>query len=224
MRHIRVTARIDPAVAPPFFDQLANRPGIRETRLLDWNLGGDGPGTVLYGIDGDPGPFAAGATEHRGIESVEISETEGQWTYALVVMRPLELPVFEAIHRATARSGLVVRTPIVYRDSAIAAHAVGDPEPLQRALDDAPDAMDVTVETIGRARGRVDDPWAVVSERQRAAVEVALDLGYYDQPRRATHEEVAAELGCAPATASDHLQKAEAKLVAATVGQFQSLE
>ncbi|MEF8906631.1 MAG: helix-turn-helix domain-containing protein [Haloarculaceae archaeon] len=43
-------------------------------------------------------------------------------------------------------------------------------------------------------------------------------MGYYDQPRATTHEEVAPQLGCAPNTASEHLQKAEAKLVNAVVG------
>lgn len=57
----------------------------------------------------------------------------------------------------------------------------------------------------------------MLSERQREAVTVAMELGYYEQPREATHEEIAAELGCAPNTASEHLQKAEAKLVEAGI-------
>ncbi len=56
-------------------------------------------------------------------------------------------------------------------------------------------------------------------QRQRAAVRAAVDLGYYDQPRRATHGDVAERLGCAASTASEYLRKAEAKLVrAAMVG------
>jgi predicted DNA binding protein len=59
-----------------------------------------------------------------------------------------------------------------------------------------------------------------LSDRQREAVTVALELGYYNQPRGATHEDVAAELDCAPPTASDHLQKAEATIIRAAMDEF----
>ena len=44
-----------------------------------------------------------------------------------------------------------------------------------------------------------------------------LDLGYYDQPHEAPHEAIAETLDCAPSTASNHLQKAEAGLVRAVI-------
>ncbi|PSP78776.1 hypothetical protein BRC81_07060 [Halobacteriales archaeon QS_1_68_20] len=135
-------------------------------------------------------------------------------------MRPLETPLFEAIHRAGPLARFVLRTPMVYRDGTMYGRAVGDPDPLQRALDDAPDAIDVQIEEIGRFRGGLEEPASTLSERQREAVETTLELGYYDQPRGATHGDVAAELGCAPQTASDHLQKAEAKLVRAAMDEF----
>jgi predicted DNA binding protein len=47
-------------------------------------------------------------------------------------------------------------------------------------------------------------------------------LGYYETPREATHEDVAAELECAPNTATEHLQKGEAKLVASGLDAFSS--
>jgi predicted DNA binding protein len=56
-----------------------------------------------------------------------------------------------------------------------------------------------------------------LSDRQQAALETALELGYYNQPREATHEDIARELGCAANTATTHLQKGEAKLVRAVM-------
>ncbi|WP_255152618.1 helix-turn-helix domain-containing protein [Halorarius halobius] len=58
--------------------------------------------------------------------------------------------------------------------------------------------------------------------RQREALQVAVALGYYDTPREATHADIAEELGCAPNTASDHLQNGEAKLVRAELAAFTS--
>lgn len=45
-------------------------------------------------------------------------------------------------------------------------------------------------------------------------VRTAYDLGYYETPRRADHEEIAAELDLAASTVSEHLRKAERRLVA----------
>jgi predicted DNA binding protein len=62
----------------------------------------------------------------------------------------------------------------------------------------------------------------LLTDRQEEVVELALDLGYYDTPREATHEDVAAAIGCAPNTATEHLQKGEAKLVRAGMTGLQS--
>lgn len=214
MKELRVTVRVDPDRAPPFFDLLANSPDVDAARVLDLATTPDGVTTLLLVVEGDPTAFAAGATATPGVESVDLSETRGDRTAALVVMRPLETPVFAAIHRASTRAGVVVRTPVVYRDGGVHGRAVGDPEAIQRAFDAGAEDLDVRVEEVGPVR-LPGDPAATLSDRQREAVEAALDLGYYDRPREATHEDVAAVLGCAPATASEHLQKAEAALVRA---------
>lgn len=216
VKQLRVTASVDPDRAPAFFDLLANSPGITETRLLDWNTAADRD-TVLYAIRGDATPFAEAAPEAPAVASVETATAGPEWTHALVEVRTAETETFDAVRRARSRPGLVVRKPIVYREGAMHFRVVGDPAPLQAALEAAPGGVDVEVESVGRFRGAPDAPVAALSDRQREAVEAALAAGYYDQPRGATHEDVADRLGCAPATASDHLQKAEAKLVRAAL-------
>ncbi len=220
VKHLQVTVHVDDDRAPEFFRVLADSPPIAEARLVDWSMTADDQSTLLYTVDGDPTPVAERAADTAGIESVELSATAEGQTYVLVVMRPLETPLFAAIHRASTQAGLIVRKPIVYRDGTMAARVVGDAGALQRALDAAPDGVDVQIDEIGRLRAHADEPVASLSKRQREAVTAALELGYYDQPRGATHEDVAAELGCAPPTASDHLQKAEATIVHAVMDQF----
>lgn len=220
MKHVRAVAHIDPADAPAFFNLLAHNPDVEEARVLEVNTTLEGVETFLFAIDGDPSAFADRAVETSGVESVEVSPVRDGTAYALMVMRPLETPLFATIHSAGPMSGFVLRTPMVYRDGAMIGRAVGDPEPLQRALEQAPDDVDVTVEEIGEFRGDLDDPATRLSERQREAVTAALERGYYERPRGATHEDIADALGCAPATASDHLQKAESKLVRAAMDEF----
>lgn len=220
MKHLQITAHVDSEQAPAFFNQLANSPDIEEARVLDLTTTVEGVDNLLFAIDGDPTSFADKATDTPGIESVELSSPTPEQTFALVVMRPLETPLFDAIHRASTHAGLVVRTPIIYRDGNMYATAVGDSETLQVALEDVPNAMDIQVDEIGRFRGKFDEPGTTLSDGQRKALSVALDMGYYEQPRGATHEDVAEELGCAPPTASNHLQKAEAKLIRTVMDEF----
>jgi len=220
MKHLRVRAKVDPEQAPTFFNQLANSPHVREARVLDWNGAVEDASTTLIAIDGDPDPFAESATATPGIESVELAETRYEQTYALVVARPRATPMFDAITEARARPGVVFRKPIVYRDSTILCRVVGDPGPLQSAVEAAPDAMETQIEEIETIRGDLEQPASRLSERQREAVDVALDLGYFDYPRGATHEDVARELGCAAQTVSEHLQKAEGKVIRASMDEF----
>lgn len=220
MKQLRVTVAVDPDAAPAFFDLLAKSSAIAEARLLDWNETRDERTTILYAIEGDPGQFRAGATETPGVESVALSDTREGLTYALVEARPAAIPTFEALHRARAQGSLVVRKPIVYRDGAMTCRVVGESAAIQAGIETAPDAMDVTVHAIETVHGTSDRPSATCSERQREALAVALDLGYYEEPREAIHADVAAELDCAPATASHHLRKAEAAAVRALMAEF----
>ncbi|WP_436928381.1 helix-turn-helix domain-containing protein [Halosimplex halobium] len=220
MKVLRATARVAPEDAPTFFNLLAHAPEVEEARVLEVNTTPAGVETLLIAIDGDHTAFAAQADETPGVQSVEVSVVGEGRAYALLVMRSPETPLFDRIHEMGSSRGFVVRTPFVYRDGAMYGRAVGDPEPLQRALEEVPAEIDVRVDEVGEFRGGLDDPGTRLSERQREALETARDLGYYETPREATHEDVAAELDCAPATASDHLQKAEAKLVDAALDEF----
>lgn len=220
MKHLRAAARITGEQVPALYDLLANSEQISEARMLDVNTTLEGVETLLFEIYGDPTALEERADEMAGIESVDVSRHGDERAYALVVLRPLETPLFQALHRRGPHAGLVIRTPIIYGDGRIAGRAVGDPEALQRVLDDTPDTFDIRVDEISRYQGGLDNPETTLSDRQREALETAHELGYYEQPRRATHEEIADELGCSAVTASDHLQKAEAKLVDAAVDEM----
>jgi predicted DNA binding protein len=219
MKHLRVTVAVDPERAPPFFTLLADSPSITETRLLEWNEARPDLATMLYAVRGDPAVLTA-ATETRGIVSVRTSATENGWTYVLLEARPRETPLFAAVHEARARGGLVVRKPVVFRDCTMSYRLFGESAAIQAAIERAPDVMDVRVEEIATLRGDHDRPGATLSDRQRAAVVAAVELGYYDHPRDATHADVADRLDCAPGTAGEHLRKAEAKLVTGALEEF----
>lgn len=84
---------------------------------------------------------------------------------------------------------------------------------MQSFVETFPPTVEVEGHEIGSGGFDPTAPAARLSDRQREAVLVALELGYYESPKAATHADVTAELGCAPGAASERLQKAEATLV-----------
>jgi predicted DNA binding protein len=217
VKHVRVTASVDPEEASAFFNLLADTPAIEEARVLEVNTTLDGVDNYLFAIDGDPTPFAERAPEIPGVDSVHLSESRRGRTYALAVVHSLDVPMHEEILRASSRLDLIVRTPICYRDGQMYGSGVGDPEQIQRALEELPAELDVRIDEISEFRGVFDDPARALSDRQFEAVSVAIEMGYYEQPRQVTHEDIATALDCSPSTVSGHLQKAESKLIRAVM-------
>ena len=222
MKHIRITVRPDPNRAPPFLRYLLDADHVEEARAIDWNRGDSELSTHLYGIDGDGATFAELARETAGVESVELAAAETGVSYALVVLRDAAVPIFGGSAAAIDRNGLVVQRPLVYRDGCIHGYIVGDPETLQSTLDELPEAVSVQIDAIRQFPSAEVNPVTTLTDRQEEALRTALKLGYYDTPRAATQADIASELGCAPNTASEHLQKGEAKLVSAGLTAFTS--
>lgn len=65
----------------------------------------------------------------------------------------------------------------------------------------------------------VDQLFAGVTDRQLDALRLALDRGYYEQPRGASIDELAADTSVARSTFEEHLRKAENKVLT-NAGQF----
>lgn len=220
MKHIRITVRPDLDRAPQFLRYLLDTDSVAEARAIDWNRGDSELSTHLYGIDGDGATFAELARETAGIESVELAAADARVSYALVILRDATMPIFGGSAAAIDRDGLVVQRPLVYRDGCIHGHIVGDPETLQSTLDKLPESVPVQIEAIQQFPSAEVNPTTALTGRQEEALRTALEIGYYDTPRAATHADIASELGCAPNTASAHLQKGEAKLVRAGLTAF----
>lgn len=58
-----------------------------------------------------------------------------------------------------------------------------------------------------------DDPLGSVTARQQDVLTTALDIGYFEVPRNATTEDIAAELDLDPSTVREHLQRAQQNIM-----------
>lgn len=222
MKQLEISATLDSGVLPSFYATISDSPAVTELRVIDWNLAADRAGTLLYAIDGAADVFRDAAIETTGVENVTVSRTGQSTSYALLNARPAAIPFFSTFMAVTARANLIVRKPLVYGDSRSYGRVIGRSEVLQAALDEIPEGIDLHIERIREFPFDTADWTDSLSDRQQEAIETALQLGYYEQPRNATHADIATELGCAPNTATTHLQKAEAKLVRTALNSLRS--
>lgn len=70
--------------------------------------------------------------------------------------------------------------------------------------------------TLTEYRGP-SDPLEAVTPRQRAVLEAAYELGYFEVPKATTTDEIAAELDLDPSTVREHLQRAQRNLLTAVL-------
>lgn len=181
----------------------------------------DRPETLVRVVAVMPGPEAGTAlAELRTPEPVAALATiDGQpdvesfellWQYddrALVQLRTRAPFLLGPV----AGAGVPLETPFDIRDGVVELTMTTSSDRLS-ALGDRLEAAGLRYETrrVREAPGRGDDR---LSERQREALLVAVERGYYETPRRASLTEVADAMGIAKATGSDLLHRAEGKLV-----------
>jgi predicted DNA binding protein len=94
---------------------------------------------------------------------------------------------------------------------------VGTHEMLQWAVEHSPESVRINVEQVGQYEPDRTDMLSVLTDRQLEVFRTAVDLGYHEIPRRATHEDIADQLECAPSTVDEHLRKAESRVLSSLV-------
>lgn len=216
MRQVRLTVTpADPSIHP-FFALTAGDGAIEEAQSLYCNVADDTRPTYLFGIRGDPARIGAELDDRPEVIAYDISPDEDDMCY---VNLQIEVNEFgRAIFDAFSRDNLTLVLPVVYADGSASMELVGTNTALQGFLDALPSALQVEVEAIGEFTDG-DSADSILTQRQREAVLAGLELGYYETPRQSTHEDVAERIGCAPSTASEHLNRAESKLIKAMLNR-----
>lgn len=100
---------------------------------------------------------------------------------------------------------------------------VPDREKLRAIVEDLREiSRSVSLERIrtGVADGYGQGDGVALTEKQREALKTAIETGYYDRPREATLEDLAAELDVTPSAVSQRLNGIERKLVSERASKF----
>ncbi|WP_276260828.1 helix-turn-helix domain-containing protein [Haloglomus litoreum] len=216
MRYFDFTLTPEDGTIHPVDALIAETPGVKREALMHVNALGDGTGVMLYRLRGEPDDLAAVLEESEEVLAYDMMNVRGERFHCYVHVPPGE-PAGSLMTLAQ-RYALMIDTPLEFTDrGGLRTTLVGTHEMLRQALDQIPDDVQVTVEQVGQYTPERGDMLSMLTDRQLEVFRTAVDLGYYEIPRRATHEDIAENLGCAPSTVDEHLRKAESRVLSTLV-------
>lgn len=179
---------------------------LHSSRLLD-----DETAILLYELEGDADAVRGILANDEIITDYRVTQRR-DCTIAYVHFEPTT--TVERLLRAPAAYGLVVDGPVtLHENGGLEFTLIGPEESIQEALAETPDILTTTIKRVGRYAPGAQRSFAKLSERQQEVLRTAYELGYYQQPRRATYEDIAAELDCSPTNVGNVLRRIENALV-----------
>lgn len=215
-----VTLLLSPAEGQgfhPVTERIVSDPDLDPVAFHRMNDLGDGTVTLLAEVTGDADRYREILADSPEVREFTVVEGEGDRAFGYSRTETNEL-VEHLLERDRGHE-LVREMPVeITDDGSQRVTLVGTEEAFTRAEYDPPDGVNIEIERTGAytpGDGRLLDG---LTARQREVLEAAVAAGYYETPREATHEDIAEEVGCSPATVGEHLQKIERSVFGALVG------
>ncbi|MCX2818858.1 helix-turn-helix domain-containing protein [Haladaptatus sp. F3-133] len=218
MRYYRYVLKPPGGYFHPLEEEILKGLDVERETVLHVSLLSNRDGVVVYGCEGETDELAERLDENTEIVESEIFSVDGDGFNLYVRFKPGS-PATDLLEIAD-ENGLIVDTPFDFTDNGIEMTVVGKNERVQESL---PEFMRLTenaetvLSQVGRYVPEESEFERTLTDRQREVIRAAVEVGYYDNPRRATHEDVAELLDCTASTAGEHLRKAEAKIMPRTV-------
>jgi predicted DNA binding protein len=214
MRRLRLT--IDPGDVDvhPVGDVFHDADFVDRADLWNWNLREEAI-TLMFVVYGDRERVESVIEDTDVIVDHELLPVDERCFYCYIVEWGTEAAW--ALFDKFLRPGILSIPPATWQDGVTTATIIADEATLQSLVADIPDFVDVGVESMGSFDVATPSALSRLSPRQREALRIGLQTGYFDVPRTGSHEDVAARMDCSPSTTAEHLQKAQAALVEAVL-------
>lgn len=218
MKRVRITLSPSEAYLPPVYRLLTREATyLSEVSIVNWNVT-DPPVGFLLLVRGDYRRLAEALEGGPNVRDFALFPNGDREAYCFLAAE--EATPGRALFENFTRGDLLTVPPIECHDDGSSTFTlVGTDAAVQAAVDGVPAGVTVTVDAVGSGRVAPDDAARSLSPRQRETVRAALRVGYYDVPREASTADVADEVGCATATASEHLRRAESRVLSSVLGE-----
>lgn len=214
MRYVDLTLRPERGWFHQFDEVLADVSNVRQEAIHQMNLLEDGTVVMLTEYSGDHERIEEVLEEHYDHALAwQLSETGGN-TLMFGHIEPSEM-VRSLLHIPQCH-GIVIDYPMVFRrDGSVEVTVIGEEGDIREAMPEVPGGVRAGVERTGEYQPQFQRLFAELTPRQQEILELAIRRGYYEEPRQATYEDLAEELGCTATTVGEHLRKIEGSVLRA---------
>lgn len=191
----------------PIDEQIAAEPGMRHGPIHNIDLLDDGSMVVLYELYGDKERVDE-LLEQHGDGRLAETALIGNDTLVFTHGEPSE--AVEALLQTARGQRILIDLPITFSDDdELEVTVIGDSKAIRETFAAAPTDVQLTVEKIGEYRPGRQRVFSELTSRQQEILVTALEMGYYENPRRTTYGEIAEVVGCTATTVGEHLRKIE---------------
>lgn len=211
MRYVKVRlAPNDGGSFHPLGQQIADKPEVTRVSIHRIELLEDGSAIMLAEARGNKAEYEELLSDSPFVYEFTITDAGGQW-YAYTHFEPTELT--SRMLQLRRESVMMVEMPIhVAEDGSLEFKFVGDSEGFASSTPPESDEYKMELLEIGEHHAEMDDLFSCLTERQREVLDCAVRCGYYQNPREATHKEIAAAVDLSPSTIGEHLRKIESRV------------
>lgn len=207
MKRVQFSVTYPDELVHPFHQHIIANGPITRAELLIWSPTEDA--TTLFWCDGSREAMEKAI---QAIDSLVVSKLveDGTGTYAFLRQDDYEFATVILDTISDAR--VVFMPPVVFLASgAIQFEAVGESTALSSFTEELSDLGELTIQQVHEFE-RTNAP-SQLTDRQRAALDAAVAVGYYEIPREGTITDIATRLGCSSSTAGELVRKAEAAVI-----------
>jgi predicted DNA binding protein len=215
MQYLKLSLSPTERAVHPIDRFIGGHDAVSREALLHVDSRADGTTVLLYRVTGDGEAFADALGERTDVHDHEAVDLAGNRYHVFV--QADQTTRGNVLLDIAHEHALIVDTPLEFTEEGLRATLVGTHENLRNALGAMPDTIDFSVNDAGTYIPGSEDLLSPLTDRQLEVFETAVEEGYYDVPRRATHKDIADNLGCAPSTVDEHLRKAESRVVSGLI-------
>ncbi|MDZ7730124.1 MAG: helix-turn-helix domain-containing protein [Natrialbaceae archaeon] len=210
MRFVRLTVFPDEGLHPSV-ELSQNGAGPHGWRFFTWTPIPMSPASCSIGSKATRPAWRFALAEDPTVRHAEVflapsDRSEDIYSYVHVERGSPACELIEVVRR----NDLIVETPLEFRtNGGIRVLLAGRQGGINRAFQTLQSITEFEVISTGDYDPANKGLLAELTGKQRLVLRTAIDLGYYEVPKQATHIDIAAEVGCATSTVDEHLRKAE---------------
>ena len=211
MRYVKVSVIPTEGDIDPVASAIEAHPSLTRESILHISRLNDGTAVLLTQIRGEEGALDSVLASSEEVLSYDVyPQQDGLQAYVHTEPTAAAASLLEL----EQEHEFVLDMPIEYGpDGGLKVAVIGREETVRRAIDDIPEGIRVELEQLSDYDPELRELSSLLTDRQQELLDTATDLGYYEVPRQATHQDIADELDLSTTTVGEHLRKIEARML-----------